>query len=192
MPGLICIKLEAAAAKQMLIPGSLGKPAAHLPAGPRPAKSLTPDLGEQACWGGGILMDFHRLIKVQLGPGAKLYLSARYLSQAAQAVCVSEAIWPGWEPDFDLTSPHPGSLCSCLWGPGALFRSSILQTLKPCLQVYLKFLQSPTLANGSQSPGRVAHKTSQGRSAGLQQTHLVLWAHPQHFIYHLGCRKSIH
>ena len=84
------------------------------------------------------LMDFHRLIKVQLGPGAELYLSARYLSRAAQEVCVSEAIWPGQNLTLTRSLLTQKPVLLPFGGPGAHFQKLHSPGTKPCLQVYLK------------------------------------------------------
>ena len=61
-------------------------------------------------------MDFHRLIKVQLGPGAELYLSARYSSRAAQ-----EAIWPGQSLTLTWSLLAQEACAPAFWRPRRSF-----------------------------------------------------------------------
>lgn len=95
------------------------------------------------------MMDFHCLIKVQLGPGAELYLSARYSSRVAQLAC-AEAIWPGQSPDFGLVSPSlRRPVLLPFGGPRLIFRSSIL------LSAAFRDSSESGFKNGPVAPNRV-------------------------------------
>lgn len=103
-------------------------PPSWLEASPEPASPGTQEnwLAEEA----ESLMDFHCLIKVQLGLGAMLDLSVSYSSQVAQRACAENhlakaepRLWWGLSLAQEACSP-------AFWRPpGLIFRMSVLQAL---------------------------------------------------------------
>ena len=121
------------------------------------------------------LMDVHCVIKVQLGPGAVLYLSARYSLQVAQLAC-AEAIWPGQSPDFGLVSPSLGKPVLQPFGvPRAHLRK--LNSSKSCLRGYLR-MRIQKLANGSQTEAPNTRFTKQAARPSFGKR--VLCSEPTH------------
>lgn len=95
-------------------------------------------------------MDFHCLIKVQLGPGAVLYLSARYTSRVAQRAR-AEAIWLRQSPDSGQVSPLPRKpVLLPFKGARAHLQNINSPGTKRCLLGYLR-IRIQNLANDSQA-----------------------------------------